>query len=52
MRIRVVSSREEIYVLNPNDRLIHLDFSPLNKGILDWLKPARKLRRSSYLNLI
>jgi hypothetical protein len=40
MRIRVVSSGEEIYTLNPNDRLVHLAFSPLNKDILDWLKPA------------
>ena len=24
MRIRVVSSREEIFTLNPNERLVHL----------------------------
>jgi len=52
MKIRVVSSREGIFTLNLNERLIHLAFSPLKKDILDALKPARKLRQSSYLNLM
>ena len=33
MRIRVVSSREEIFKLNPNERLVHLAFRPSNKDI-------------------
>ena len=28
MKIRVVSSREEISTLNPNDRIVHLAFRP------------------------
>ena len=44
MRIRLISSGEGIFTLNLNERLVHLAFSPLNKDILDWLKPARKLR--------
>jgi hypothetical protein len=51
MRIKVVSFGDEIFTLNPDERPVHLVFSPLNKDILDWLKPARKLRQSSYLNL-
>ncbi len=33
MKIRVVSSREEIITLNPNERIIHLAFRPSNKDI-------------------
>ena len=35
MRIKVGSFREEIFTLNPDKRLVHLAFSPLNKDILD-----------------
>jgi len=44
MKIRVVSSREEIFTLNPNDRIAHLAFRPSTKISLDWLKPAQRLR--------
>ena len=33
MKIRVVSSREEISTLNPNERIVHLAFRPSNKDI-------------------
>jgi Protein of unknown function (DUF1699) len=44
MKIRVISSREEISTLNPNERIVHLTFRPSNQDIFAWLKPARKLR--------
>ena len=33
MKIRVVSSRDEILSLNPNEKVIHLAFRPSNKDI-------------------
>ncbi|KKG07839.1 DUF1699 family protein [Methanosarcina sp. 2.H.A.1B.4] len=33
MKIRVVSSRDEIISLNPNEKVIHLAFRPSNKDI-------------------
>jgi hypothetical protein len=33
MKIRVVSSREEIFTLNPNERVVHLAFRPSNKDV-------------------
>lgn len=33
MKIRVVSSRDEINTLNPNEKIIHLAFRPSNKDI-------------------
>jgi hypothetical protein len=33
MKIRVVSSREEIFTLNPNERIVHLAFRPSNKDV-------------------
>ena len=36
MKIRVVSSREEIFTLNPNERVVHLAFRPSNKDFF-WL---------------
>ena len=38
MRIRVVSSREEIFTLNPNERLVHLAFRPSNKDIFGLIE--------------
>ena len=43
MRIRVVSSREEIFTLNPNERVIHLAFRPSNKDILGLVETCPKL---------
>jgi hypothetical protein len=43
MKIRVVSSREEIFTLNPNDRIIHLAFRPSNKDILTLVEACPKI---------
>ncbi|AKB12847.1 Protein of unknown function [Methanosarcina thermophila] len=43
MRIRVVSSREEIFTLNPNERVVHLAFRPSNKDILGLVETCPKL---------
>ncbi len=43
MRIRVVSLREEIFTLNPNERIIHLAFRPSNKDIFSLVESCPKL---------
>ena len=43
MRIRVVSSREEIFTLNPNERVVHLAFRPSNKDIFALVETCPKL---------
>ncbi|AKB18453.1 MULTISPECIES: DUF1699 family protein [unclassified Methanosarcina] len=43
MRIRVVSSREEIFTLNPNERLVHLAFRPSNKDIFELVETCPKI---------
>ena len=43
MKIRVVSSREEIFVLNPNERMIHLAFRPSNKDIFALVETCPKI---------
>jgi hypothetical protein len=43
MRIRVVSSREEIFTLNPNERIIHLAFRPSNKDIFGLVETCPKI---------
>lgn len=43
MRIRVVSSREEIFTLNPNERLVHLAFRPSNKDIFSLVENCPKI---------
>jgi hypothetical protein len=43
MRIRVVSSREEIFTLNPNERMIHLAFRPSNKDIFGLVETCPKI---------
>ena len=43
MKIRVVSSREEISTLNPNERIIHLAFRPSNKDILTLVEACPKI---------
>ena len=40
MRLRVVSSRNEIMNLNPNEKMIHLAFRASN---VDFLKPTAKM---------
>ena len=43
MKIRVVSSREEIFKLNPNERFVHLAFRPSNKDIFGLVETCPKI---------
>ena len=43
MQIRVVSSREEIFTLNPNERIVHLAFRPSNKDIFGLVETCPKI---------
>ena len=43
MKIRVVSSREEIFTLNPNERIVHLAFRPSNKDIFVLVETCPKI---------
>ncbi len=43
MEIRIVSSREEIFILNPNERFLHLAFRPSNKDILCLVEACPKI---------
>lgn len=43
MKIRVVSSRDEILSLNPNEKIIHLAFRPSNKDIFLLAETCPKL---------
>jgi hypothetical protein len=43
MKIRVVSSREEIFTLNPNERVVHLAFRPSNKDVFGLFETCPKI---------
>ncbi len=43
MRIRVVSSREEIFTLNPNERIVHLAFRPSNKDLFGLVETCPRI---------
>ena len=43
IKIRVVSSREEIFTLNPNERIVHLAFRPSNKDVFGLVDTCPKL---------
>ncbi|MDD3248180.1 MAG: DUF1699 family protein [Methanosarcina sp.] len=43
MRIRVVSSREEIFTLNSNERIVHLAFRPSNKDLFGLVETCPKI---------
>ena len=43
MKIRVVSSREEIFTLNPNERVVHLAFRPSNKDVFSLVETCPKI---------
>ena len=43
MRIRVVSSREEIFTLNPNEHIVHLAVRPSNKDIFALVETYPKI---------
>jgi hypothetical protein len=44
MKIRVVSSRDEIPKLSPNERNVHLAFRPSNVDFLDLMRSCPRLR--------
>ena len=44
MRIRVVSSRNEITELSPNERMVHIAFRPSNVDFLDLMRSCPRLR--------
>ena len=56
MKIRVVSSREEIFTLNPQERIVHLAFRPSNKDIFELVEACPKIEiiqlPKSYLSTI
>src|SRR5664279_3722241 len=43
MKIRVVSSKEEIFTLNPGERIVHLAFRPSNKDIFSLVENCPKI---------
>jgi hypothetical protein len=43
MKIRVISSREEIFALNPNERIVHLAFRPSNTDVLGLVETCPKI---------
>ena len=43
MKIRVVSSREEIFTLSPNERVVHLAFRPSNKDVFGLVETCPKV---------
>lgn len=43
MNVRVVSSREEILSLNPNERVVHLAFRPSNRDIFLLVETCPRL---------
>ena len=43
MKIRVVSSREEIFTLNSNERVVHLTFRPSNKDVFVLIETCPKI---------
>jgi hypothetical protein len=43
MKIRVVSTREEIFTLNSNERIVHLAFRPSNKDIFGLVETCPKI---------
>ena len=43
MKIRVVSSKEEILTLNPNERIVHLAFRPSNKDVFVLVETCPKI---------
>jgi len=43
MKIRVVSSKEEVLTLNPNERVVHLTFRPSNRDIFALIDTCPKV---------
>jgi len=51
MKFRVVSSREEIFTLNPNERVVHLAFRPSNKDLFALIEACPKIEVIHYPSL-
>ena len=43
MKIRVISSREEIFTLNPNEKAVHIAFRPSNEDIFGLFETCPKI---------
>jgi hypothetical protein len=43
MKIRVVSSKEEIFTLNSNEHIVHMAFRPSNKDIFGLVETCPKI---------
>ena len=43
MKIRIVSFREEIFTLNPNERIVHMTFRPSNKDIFGLVETCPRI---------
>jgi len=43
MKIRVVSSKDEVLTLNPNERVVHLAFRPSNRDIFALVETCPKV---------
>ncbi|OPY16695.1 MAG: hypothetical protein A4E23_01681 [Methanomethylovorans sp. PtaU1.Bin073] len=56
MKIRVVSSKEEINTLNPNEEIVHLAFRPSNQDIFSLVIRCPKVKAlhipSSYMRTV
>ncbi len=56
MKIRVVSSKNEILTLNPDERLVHLAFRPSNRDIFELVEACPKIEviqlPNSYLRTV
>lgn len=56
MKIRVVSSREEIFTLNSNEKVVHLAFRPSNKDVFGLVETCPKIEviqiPKSYMNTV
>lgn len=56
MKVRVVSRRDEIFTLNPNERIVHLAFRPSNKDVFSLVENCPRLEviqlPKSYMNTI
>jgi Protein of unknown function (DUF1699). len=44
MKIRIISSREEINSLRPNEKAVHLSFRPSNVDFLNLIRKAPRLQ--------
>jgi hypothetical protein len=44
MKLRIVSSRDEIRTLNSNEKMVHLAFRPNNVDLLELIKRCPELR--------